>query len=117
MAIVFGSEEAKKIAQETKAAEKFAILDGVDWDKVDVESGANYWATATFTFHGKQYRAESDDEYSEDAAVDEAIDDIKAQIKDDIEHGLIGDEEDSKKLPPSHNQLSILDLADLVALK
>ena len=113
-AIVFGSDEAKKIAQETKAAEKFAIMDGVDWDKVDVESGANYWAKATFTFCGKECRAESDDEWSEDAAADEAIDDIKAQIKDDIEHGLIGDEEGSKKLPVSRDQLSIL---DLVALK
>ena len=87
MAIEFGSEEAKKIAQETKAGEKFLVLNEIDWDKVDVESGANYRAKATFTFRGKEYRAESDDEWSEDAAADEAIDDIKAQIKEDIERG------------------------------
>lgn len=91
-AIEFGSAEAAKVIEANKNAEALVAMEAIDWDKVaesaDVEE-SGWTASISYEFAGHRYCGSGDDRYSEEDAIEDALADLKAQIKRDIVSGKV----------------------------
>lgn len=95
----FGSKEAQEIVRANKqAAERERMtkieieLDRIDWDSVS--SGAeiipnNFHATASLVYKGRLFSGSGDAFENKEDAVDDAIQDIRWQVKMALKNGEI----------------------------
>ena len=91
-ALEFGSAEAAKIIEANKNAESLVAMEAIDWDKVadsaTVEQ-SGYTAGISYVFAGRNYFGTGEDSWSEERAIEHALNDLKAQIKRDIVAGKV----------------------------
>lgn len=89
-AVVFGSDEAKAVIKANKEAEAFEAMADIDWDDIAENAeteNAGWTAFVKYEFMGEEYSADGEHDYDEYKAVDDAIDNLKEQIKQAIMRG------------------------------
>ena len=92
MAIEFGSPEAAKVLEADKKAAVEEVLKEIDWDSIGDNADVvpnNFHAKVELKFRGKTFRGEGDAFEHEKDAVDQAVEDIKWQVKMALKNGEI----------------------------